>query len=128
VSDQQQQKRAHEKKCLFADLVKTYESFGLRPCGMSTKQKWRNADGPEVARQLVYYYDYVPELANLSLESHSLCSSHYTQIASTNQFYERLVGSTQESKRTQLERDNPVVPVDSTIEISEARRLLDEKS
>ncbi|CAG8778723.1 19930_t:CDS:1, partial [Racocetra persica] len=75
---------------------------------MSKLQKWWNADSPEVVRQLAYYYDYVPELSNLSLESHSLCSSHYSQIASTNQFYERLVGSAQESVRIRInEKDNP---------------------
>ncbi|CAG8691013.1 9503_t:CDS:2, partial [Scutellospora calospora] len=77
--------------------------------------------------KLAFYYDYISELASLFLDSYSLCSSYYTQILSTNRFYERLVGFTQESKRTQLEEDNLVVPVDSTIELSEARQLLEEK-
>lgn len=124
----QQEKTEKVRKCLFEGLVGTYKLFGLRSCGTSELQKWRDADGPAIAKKLSFYYNYIPELSSLSLESYSLCSSHYTQILSTNQFYERLVGSTQESKRTRLEEDNSVVPVDSTIELNEARRLLEEKS
>ncbi|RIB00736.1 hypothetical protein C2G38_2233161 [Gigaspora rosea] len=76
---------------------------------MSNLQKWQNANGPKVVRQLAYYYKYISELAGLFLESYSLCSLHYTQIVSTNQFYKRLVGSV---------RENP------TIELDEARKLL----
>ncbi|CAG8501692.1 21250_t:CDS:2 [Gigaspora margarita] len=66
-------------------------------------QKWWHANGPEIARQLVYYYNYIPELASLFLDSYYLCASHYMQILSTNQFYERLVDSSQLENQQKLE-------------------------
>ena len=68
------------RKCLFEGLVKTYKRFGLRACRTNENQKWRDAKGPTIAGKLAFYYDYIPELASLSLETYSLCSTHYTQI------------------------------------------------
>ncbi|RIB27731.1 hypothetical protein C2G38_2239929 [Gigaspora rosea] len=97
---------------------------------MNELQKWQNENGPAIARKLAYFYDYIPELISLLLESYSLCSIYYTQILSTNQFYEHLIGSIQESKKTRLEveKDNSVVPVNSTIELNKTRQLLEERS
>ncbi|RHZ72122.1 hypothetical protein Glove_246g9 [Diversispora epigaea] len=55
---------------------------------------------------------------------------HYNQIISTKQFYEHLVGSTQERKKTRLDidKDNPAVHVgymDPTVELNKTRRLLE---
>ncbi|RHZ86479.1 hypothetical protein Glove_50g125 [Diversispora epigaea] len=122
--------KAKDLKCIFADLVEEYREIRLRSCGTSEIQKWRHASSLEAARRLVNYHDFIPELSSLSLKSYSICQTHYNQIISTNQFYEHLIGSTQEKKKTQLDvnKDNPAVHVgymDSTVELNETRRLLE---
>ncbi|CAG8798554.1 17985_t:CDS:1, partial [Gigaspora rosea] len=39
-----QRPKAHTLKCIFADLIKRYKTFHLRPCETSELQTWRHAD------------------------------------------------------------------------------------
>ncbi|RIB00030.1 hypothetical protein C2G38_2235955, partial [Gigaspora rosea] len=109
-----QKKKAKELRCIFADLVATYD---LSPCGTG---KWRNAKGPHAAKQLERFYNYFPELSSRSLEEYSICSIHYNQINS-DQFYEHIVGYVQEKKRSRLETSY----ADLAAELEETKKLLE---
>ncbi|RIB30042.1 hypothetical protein C2G38_2027186 [Gigaspora rosea] len=117
--------KASERECIFAGLVETYKNVGLSFCG---EGKWRNANGPLAAKKIKLYHIYLPGLANLCLDTHSICSKHYDQIVINNQFYEYLVGSAQENQTPCLDTsednlsDNIIGPM---VKLEEIKQYLD---
>ncbi|RIB00907.1 hypothetical protein C2G38_2051292, partial [Gigaspora rosea] len=120
-----QKETAADHSCIFAGLVSIYNEVGLSFCG---EGKWRNANGPLAAKRIKLYYNYFPELANLSLDTHSICSIHYNQIVINNQFYEHLVGSVQESQTSNFDtvEDNPRINItDSMNQLGSIQQFLE---
>ena len=73
-------------------------------------QVWRHANSQETAKRLAQYHTCFPELVVLhtSLDSYAICEKHYNQIIATNKFYQHLIGSNQENKRSRLDLDNDI--------------------
>ena len=134
-----QRQAAEELECIFANLVNNYGDIGLKSCNPDSRSR-RHADGPKPVRRLALFHPYIPELANLSLASHSLCSRHYMQIVINNHFYELLSGSypdqesdedqeeSQENKRARLDtnQDYPTAGyANLTFELDKTKEFLE---
>jgi len=127
VSDHKE--KAADRRCIFASLINTYTAVGLSPCG---EGKWRNANGQLAAKRIRLFYEYFPDLVNLNLDSYSICSIHYNQIVINNQFYEHLVGSTQENQPSRpgtnegnlsINTTDPIVNLDRIKQFVDSARL-----
>ncbi|RIB21667.1 hypothetical protein C2G38_2175981 [Gigaspora rosea] len=125
--------KAEDLRCIFSDLVTTYKGVGLKPC-TTDELKWWNANGPKAAERLMLFQAYFLELANYSLESHSLCQKHYNQIVSSNQFYDYLsyqenqldtdLTSSVQENQSEIDMDTPSY-ADLTVELDRVKRILE---
>ncbi|CAG8691385.1 27715_t:CDS:1, partial [Gigaspora margarita] len=70
-----QRSKAHTLKCIFTDLIKHYKAYHLKPCETSELQTWRHANSANIAKNLLKYHNYIPELAehHSSLADYSIC-------------------------------------------------------
>ncbi|RIB01791.1 hypothetical protein C2G38_2229654 [Gigaspora rosea] len=118
-----QRPKAEKLDCIFADLVNRYKAIHLRACGTSELQTWQHADSPNVAMNLLKYHTYISKLVehHTSLATYSICQTHYNQVINTNQFYQHIVGSVQENKRSQL--DDLMVKLDRTKRLLESVQI-----
>ncbi|RIB13867.1 hypothetical protein C2G38_2196709 [Gigaspora rosea] len=121
-----QKKKAANCECIFASLVSTYKAIGLSLCG---EGKWRNTNGPLAAKRIGLFYEFFPDLANLNLDSHSICSIYYNQIVINNYFYKYLAGSTQENQIPRPDDTNEnnlsVNTTNSMVKLDRIKQFLD---
>ena len=124
---QYKKQKAQDRKCIFADLVETYNEVGLSFCETEDR-KWWNADGPKAAERLTLFRTYFSELANYPLESHSLCQTYYNQIVTSNRFYQHLLGlfdSVQESRLDTNMNIQTTSYTDLRVELDNTKRILE---
>ncbi|RIB09239.1 hypothetical protein C2G38_2209449 [Gigaspora rosea] len=96
-----QRPKVHTLKCIFADFVECYKAFRLRPCETSELQTWRHADSANIAKNLLKYYDYIPELAECqsSLTKYSIYIASHVDLAVELDQTKRLLESVQVENR-----------------------------
>ncbi|RIB08136.1 hypothetical protein C2G38_2212373 [Gigaspora rosea] len=94
--------------CVFAGLVGTYNSVGLKKC--ETKVPTRHADSQTAKNRLLLYNSFFPELVEIQthLEDYSMCNRHYNQLIASNYFHRHLLNlnSQRHNPKRQVESHN----------------------